>query len=292
MSFLDTKPLVGVIGGSGLYDMAGLDDRSEHHVQTPFGEPSDAIVTGKLNDVAVAFLSRHGRGHRLLPAEVNYRANIYALKSLGISYLIGVSAVGSLRENIHPLDVVIPHQYINLTKRRESTFFGDGAVAHVSLANPVCQTLAGMVETVAQTRAAAAERSVHAGGTYVTIEGPQFSTRAESTWYRSMGADVIGMTNQPEAALAREASLAYATLATVTDYDCWHPEEDAVTAEIAIARLQQNAELAQRIITDVVVDLGKNPPSSEAHNALAAALVTQPDEMTAAVRERLRALLP
>lgn len=285
-------PALAVIGGSGLYAMDGFANAVEHRVDTPFGEPSDAIMVGELGGVPTAFLARHGRGHRLIPGEVNYRANIYALAALGVRYIVGVSAVGSLREQIKPLDVVVPDQYINLAKSRPSTFFGDGAVAHVSLADPVCPLLANVVTQAARKHTDGTDRTVHESGTYVCIEGPQFSTKAESAWYRSMGADVIGMTNQPEATLAREASISYASFTAVTDFDCWHPTEEPVTADVAIARLGENAQLAQKVIADVVAAVASDPFDSPAHSALKAGLVTPVAAMTAEVKERLAAILP
>jgi 5'-methylthioadenosine phosphorylase len=292
-----TQTLVGIIGGSGLYQMEGLQDAKEQHMQTPFGNPSDAIVTGTVSGVGVAFLARHGRGHRLLPTEVPYRANIYALKQLGVRYVLSVSAVGSLREDFKPLDMVLPDQFIDMTKRRESSFFGNGAVAHVSMAQPVCarvsDALARAVRTVLDAESAQARGGIalHQGGTYVCMEGPQFSTQAESHWYRSMGASVIGMTNMPEAKLAREAQMAYATLAMVTDYDCWHPVEAHVTTDMALANLLQNAGRAQKVMAQAIRLLGAERPVSPAHTALQSALVTQPDAMAPEVRERLAALL-
>jgi len=292
-----TQALVGVIGGSGLYQMDALQDAQEHVMSTPFGAPSDVLVTGRVHGVPVAFVARHARGHRLLPSEVPYRANIYALKQLGVRYVLSVSAVGSLREDFKPLDMVLPDQFIDLTKRRESTFFGEGAVAHVSMAQPVCQltaeVLARAVRKVLATEGTPASDSIslHERGTYVCIEGPQFSSQAESHWYRSMGAGVIGMTNMPEAKLAREAQMAYTTLAMVTDFDCWHPREAHVTVNMALANLLQNAVRAQRVIAEAIRLLGSERPVSEAHTALQNALVTQPDAMAPEVRERLAALL-
>jgi len=282
------KPLIGVIGGSGLYQMDALQNLQEHDLDTPYGKPSDRVVTGEVDGVPVAFLARHGRGHRLIPSEVPYRANIYALKKIGVRYVVSFSAVGSLREELRPLDFVLPDQFIDLTKRRESTFFGAGAVAHASLAQPVC---AAVSEALAQAITQLGLARLHRGGTYVCIEGPQFSTMAESRWYRSMGADVIGMTNMPEAKLAREAQMAYATLAMVTDYDCWHPKEAHVSADAAIANLMKNAGHAQRIAAEVIRILGKTQPVSVAHKALSTALVTQPDAMEPEVRARLQVLL-
>ena len=292
-----TQTLVGIIGGSGLYQMEGLQDAKEHSMQTPFGNPSDAIVTGTVSGVGVAFLARHGRGHRLLPTEVPYRANIHALKQLGVRYVLSVSAVGSLREDFKPLDMVLPDQFIDMTKRRESSFFGNGAVAHVSMAQPVCalvsDALARAVRLVLEAESAQTRGNItlHQGGTYVCMEGPQFSTQAESHWYRSMGAAIIGMTNMPEAKLAREAQMAYATLAMVTDYDCWHPVEAHVTTDMALANLLQNAGRAQKVMAHAIRLLGAERPVSPAHSALQSALVTQPDAMAPAVRARLAALL-
>ena len=293
-----TQALIGIMGGSGLYQMEGLTDCEEHFVSTPFGTPSDALVVGKLHGVPVAFLARHARGHRLLPSEVPYRANIYAMKQLGVRWLLSVSAVGSLREDIKPLDMVLPDQFIDLTKRRDSSFFGAGAVAHVSMAQPVCNVaanaLAQAVQDVLSTEGgdtASLRPSLHRGGTYVCIEGPHFSSLAESNWYRSMGADVIGMTNMPEAKLAREAQMAYATLAMVTDFDCWHPREAHVTANMALANLMKNAGRAQQVVAAAIALLGAEQPTSQAHTALQNALVAQPDAMAPDVRQRLAALL-
>jgi 5'-methylthioadenosine phosphorylase len=283
---------IGIIGGSGLYDMPGLREARELRVDTPFGAPSDSIVTGRMDDVAVAFLARHGRGHRLLPAEVPYRANICAMKMLGVRYLVSFSAVGSLREELRPLDIVLPDQFIDLTRHRESTFFGNGAVAHVSMAEPVCAAVAGALARAVAAAGLSAVVRVHGAGTYICIEGPQFSTRAESQWYRNLGADVIGMTNLPEAKLAREAQIAYATVAMVTDYDCWHPREAHVTADLAMANLMKNAQHAQRIAAAAIRILGTEQPTSIAHTALESALVTRPEDMAPEVRERLAAILP
>jgi 5'-methylthioadenosine phosphorylase len=290
-----TQALVGIIGGSGLYQMDALQDAREHLMSTPFGAPSDVLVTGRVHGVAVAFLARHARGHRLLPSEVPYRANIHAMKQLGVRYLLSVSAVGSLREEFKPLDMVLPDQFIDLTKHRDSTFFGNGAVAHVSMAQPVCAAAAGVlaraVRNVLAMQTADDGVTLHEGGTYVCIEGPQFSSIAESNWYRAMGASVIGMTNLPEAKLAREAQIAYTTLAMVTDYDCWHPREAHVTANLALANLFKNADRAQQVVAEAIRLLGAGQPVSEAHSALKNALVTQPEAMAPEVRERLAVLL-
>ena len=293
-----TQALIGILGGSGLYQMEGLEDAQEHIISTPFGAPSDALVTGKLHGISVAFLARHARGHRLLPSEVPYRANIYAMKQLGVRWLMSVSAVGSLQEHIKPLDMVLPDQFIDLTKRRDSSFFGQGAVAHVSMAQPVCNVvasaLAAAVESVLtgeNADPAMPRPSLHQNGTYVCIEGPHFSTLAESRWYRSMGADVIGMTNMPEAKLAREAQMAYGTLAMVTDFDCWHPAEAHVTAKMALANLLKNAGRAQQVVKHAIKLLASETRESTAHTALQSAMVTQPDAMTADVLARLEVIL-
>lgn len=281
---------IGIIGGSGLYQMDGLTDTHERTMETPFGAPSDALLLGKLGGVDVAFLARHGRGHALIPSQIPFRANMYAMKALGVQYLLSVSAVGSLREEIAPLDIVLPDQFIDFTRKREGSFFGDGAVAHVSLADPVCGALRGVL---AQAFADAAFDGIrmHDGGTYVCIEGPAFSTRAESNWYRSLGASVIGMTNMPEARLAREAEMAYATIALATDWDCWHPHQACVTAELAIVNLQANAQRAQTLLGHAVRRIAATWPVSAAHTALGAALVTPPAAMTPQVRTRLHALV-
>lgn len=281
---------IGIIGGSGLYKMPGLTEVDEVTVDTPFGAPSDKICVGRLAGVEVAFLARHGRSHGWLPSEIPYRANVYALKSLGVEYLLSVSAVGSMRENIAPLDMVLPDQFIDLTRHRQGSFFGNGAVAHVSLADPVCPALTQVLAD-AFSDAALQGIQLHRGGTYVCIEGPAFSTRAESTWYRSMGASVIGMTNMPEVRLAREAEIAYATLALATDWDCWHPSQACVTAEMAMANLRGNADRAQQLLGHAVQRLAANWPVSTAHTALGSALVTPPSAMSAELNERLSALL-
>lgn len=281
---------IGIIGGSGLYKMDALKDVEEVQVNTPFGEPSDAIIVGTLDGARVAFLARHGRGHRLLPSELPFRANIYAMKSLGVRYLISASAVGSLQAVAKPLDMVIPDQFIDRTKHRESTFFGEGIVAHIGFADPVCGNLANVLgEAIASLNLV--EVDLHQGGTYVCMEGPAFSTKAESNLYRSWGATVIGMTNLPEAKLAREAEIAYATLALVTDYDCWHPDHDSVTVEMVIGNLMKNAENAQKVIRETVRRLSENPPESEAHTALKFAILTQLDQAPATTKQKLEAIL-
>ena len=278
--------VLGVIGGSGLYQMAGLADRREEKVATPFGDPSDAYVLGRLGGRDIAFLARHGRGHRLLPTEINFRANIYGFKALGASRIVSVSAVGSLKEEIRPLDVVLPDQFIDWTRHRASTFFGGGIVAHVSLADPVCAALHGVLFEAAESCGARARR----GGTYVCMEGPQFSTRAESLLYRSFQADVIGMTNVQEAKLAREAEICYATLAMVTDYDCWRPESDPVTVEEVVARLKDNAAMAGSILARAVGRLSE-ARACPCADALRNAILTDPAAIPRESRERLRLLV-
>lgn len=280
----------GIIGGSGLYRMEGLQETREIVIDTPFGAPSDAIVCGTLDGVAVAFLARHGRSHSLLPGEVPFRANIWALKSLGVAYLLSVSAVGSLQQAIAPRDMVVPDQFIDLTRQRAGTFFGQGAVAHISFAQPVCAALSDIIG-LAFADCALAGTTLHRGGTYVCIEGPAFSTLAESTLYRSWDASVIGMSNLPEARLAREAEIAYATLALVTDFDCWHPDHASVTAQMAIANLMHNAGNAQAVLRACIRRLAANPPVSAAHDALRQALVTPPAAMSAQTQQRLEPLL-
>jgi 5'-methylthioadenosine phosphorylase len=282
---------IAVIGGSGLYQMQGLSDVEERHVSTPFGAPSDALVTGTLSGARVAFLPRHGRGHRLTPGEVPYRANIYALKSLGVKHVISVSACGSLREHMHPGQVVIPNQLVDFTKKREMTFFGRGLVAHIGIADPFCPQFSALLADAT----AAAGGIVHRGGRFITIEGPRFSTKGESHLYRAWGMDIIGMTASPEAFLAREAEMCYATMAHVTDYDVWHEEEEPVSVEALIATLNQNTALAQRVIASVVASLwqaqdsapAKVEPTCECQDALGAALITQRDLIPAEEIEKL-----
>ncbi|NOY51992.1 MAG: S-methyl-5'-thioadenosine phosphorylase, partial [Deltaproteobacteria bacterium] len=242
------KAQIGVIGGSGLYEIEGIKDLQQAVVRTPFGDPSDPLTLGKLNGVDVAFLPRHGKGHRILPSEINFRANIYAMKKLGVEQIISVSAVGSMKEEIAPGDIVIPDQFYDNTRKRISTFFGQGIVGHVSLADPICPVLAERLGEAGKKAGA----KVHRGGTYLCIEGPQFSTRAESGIYRSWGVEVIGMTNATEAKLAREAGLCYATIALSTDYDCWHEEEDDVNAEAVLQIIRQNVAMAKAMISHAV----------------------------------------
>lgn len=281
---------IGIIGGSGLYQMEALTDIEAVQIETPFGRPSDAIILGTLDGTRVAFLARHGRGHTLMPSELPFRANIYAMKSLGVEYLISASAVGSLKEAAKPLDMVVPDQFIDRTRNRVSTFFGEGLVAHIAFGDPVCPQLATLVGDAVESLALP-DVTLHRGGTYVCMEGPAFSTKAESNLYRSWGATIIGMTNLPEAKLAREAEMAYATLALVTDYDCWHPDHDSVTVEMVIGNLQKNAANAQRVIREVVRRIAANPPQSEAHSALKYAIITPMDKAPQATLDKLSLLL-
>jgi len=273
---------IGIVGGSGLYDMPELVERAEVTIDTPFGQPSGPFVIGRLGDQPVAFLSRHGRGHRLLPSELNYRANIYGFKTLGVEWLISASAVGSLKPEHRPLDIVLPDQFVDRTRGRISTFFGRGLVAHVALAHPICARLSGIVFEGAR----AAGASVRQGGTYVCMEGPQFSTRAESLLYQSWGMDIIGMTNLTEAKLAREAEICYVTVALVTDYDCWHPDHDQVTVEMIVANLTKNARTAQRVIAETVSRLPVER-SCECATALSSAIITARDEIPDETRREL-----
>jgi 5'-methylthioadenosine phosphorylase len=277
---------VGIIGGSGLYELPGMTDVRWRDVRTPFGDPSDELCCGELDGRRVVFLPRHGRGHRLTPSELNFRANIWSLKSLGVEWVVSVSAVGSMRDEIHPLDLVIPDQFFDATRRRVSSFFGDGIVAHVGMADPVCPHLASVLESAARETTA----SVHRGGTYICIEGPQFSTKAESRIYRSWVVDVIGMTNMPEAKLAREAELCYATLALVTDYDVWHETHDTVSVETVIATLLKNVETAKDVLRRVI------PAVPEARTCacprlLQNAVITDPKAFPLPTRRRLDLLL-
>lgn len=281
---------IGIIGGSGLYKMDALKDVEEVQVDTPFGSPSDALILGTLQGTRVAFLARHGRNHTFLPSELPFRANIHAMKQLGVEYLISASAVGSLKEEAKPLDMVVPDQFIDRTKDRISTFFGEGIVAHIAFGDPVCKNLAKVVADAVESLELP-DVTLHRGGTYVCMEGPAFSTKAESNLYRSWGATVIGMTNLPEAKLAREAEIAYATLALVTDYDCWHSDHDSVTVEMVIANLQRNAVNAQKVIQETVRRLSENPPVSDAHSALKYAILTRLDNVPAAAKEKLGLLL-
>ena len=278
----EARARIGVIGGSGLYDMADLADREEVVVSTPFGEPSAPFVVGSLAGRRVAFLARHGIGHRILPSELNFRANVYAFKTLGVERIVSASAVGSLREEYAPLDIVIPDQFLDRTRGRIGTFFGNGIVAHIPFAHPVCAALAGL----AGEASGAAGARTHRGGTYVCMEGPQFSTLAESRLYRSWGMDIIGMTNLQEAKLAREAEICYATLALVTDYDCWHPDHDHVTVEMIVQNLLHNAETAQRVVRTLVERLPAERTCGCA-TALESAIITRPDAVPPETRRKL-----
>ncbi len=282
---METIP-IGIIGGSGLYRMAGLTEVEEVALETPFGSPSDRLVVGKLSGKSVAFLARHGRGHRILPSEINFRANIYAMKMLGVESLISASAVGSLKEEHEPLEILIPDQFFDRTRGRISTFFGEGLVGHISFAHPVCPDLSEKLEAAAKAVAVKAKR----GGTYLCMEGPAFSSLAESNIYRSWGMDVIGMTNLQEAKLAREAEICYATLALVTDYDCWHPEHEAVTVDQVIAVLNQNSENAQKLIGEAVARLGE-APRCKCRSALKSALLTDRNLVPAATKDKLNLLV-
>ena len=280
------KAQIGIIGGSGLYAMPGLSNVREERVETPFGDPSDNFILGDLEGQQVAFLARHGRGHRILPSELNYRANIFAMKLLGVERILSISAVGSLKEEHKPTDFVIPDQFIDRTYARVSTFFGDGIVAHVSFGDPVCAEVAAVFEQACNAVGVVGKKR----GTYVCMEGPQFSTRAESNLYRSWGADVIGMTNLQEAKLAREAEICYATLAMVTDYDCWREGHDDVTVDQVVAVLHQNAENAAKVVR-AAVGMLSSARSCACQNALQYAILTEKKVIPAELRERLAPLL-
>jgi 5'-methylthioadenosine phosphorylase len=284
-----TTAKIGIIGGSGLYQMPELENIEEVRVETPFGSPSDAYITGTLEGVRVAFLPRHGRGHRYTPSELPFRANIYGMKMLGVERILSASAVGSLQEQSAPLDMVIPSQFFDRTRARaaESTFFGEGIVAHVTFANPVCDELGDVLESAC----GAAEGKVHRGGTYLCMEGPAFSTKAESNVYRSWGMDVIGMTNLQEAKLAREAEICYATLALVTDYDCWHEAHDAVSVETVVEYLNKNVRNAQIIMREAVKQLTARTRGCECGSAMKNAIFTPPDLWPAATKKKLEAIL-
>jgi 5'-methylthioadenosine phosphorylase len=277
---------IGIIGGSGLYDMAELVDREEKRITTPFGDPSAPYVLGTLGGKRVAFLARHGVGHRILPSELNFRANIYGFKVLGVERLLSASAVGSLKEEYRPLDILVPDQFFDRTAGRISTFFGRGIAAHIAFAHPICGTLAAIAADAAEHVGA----RVHRGGSYVNMEGPQFSTLAESKLYRSWGMDVIGMTNLQEAKLAREAEICYTTLALVTDYDSWHPDHDSVTVDLIIANLVQNAVTARKAIARAVSRIG-GPRTCGCKDALATAIITRPEHIPAAVKHELEPII-
>ncbi|MBN2333011.1 MAG: S-methyl-5'-thioadenosine phosphorylase [Deltaproteobacteria bacterium] len=278
---------IGIIGGSGLYEMEGLSGIREVSVDTPFGSPSASLVTGQLGEAHLVFLPRHGRGHTILPAEINFRANIYALKQLGVQQILSISAVGSMKEEIRPGEMVIVDQFIDRTSGRPSTFFGDGIVGHIPFADPVCPVLRRQFQESCR----ALQIPFHARGTYICINGPQFSTRAESRLYRQWGVDVIGMTNMPEARLAREAQICYATLALATDYDCWKEDHDDVSVDAVLEIIHQNVENAKKIIREMA---GRATPESDCScpRALENAVLTNPDHITSAAREKLRFILP
>jgi len=278
--------LVGIIGGSGLYEMQGMELLREERVSTPFGEPSDRFLVGRLDGRPVAFLARHGRGHRLMPSELNFRANIYGFKALGAEWILSASAVGSMREEVKPLDILIPDQFFDRTSGRTSTFFGHGLVAHVSMADPTCAVLGDLLYQAAT----AVGATVHRGGTYLCIEGPQFSTRAESRIYRSWGVDVIGMTNLQEAKLAREAEICYATMALITDYDVWHESEDDVSVEAVVAVLRRNVETAKAILRAAVPRIPEERGCPCGH-ALRDAILTAPQAIPDAVKRDLALLV-
>ena len=277
---------IGVIGGSGLYEMAGITDSEFVRIDTPFGEPSDEFFVGSLEGRKVAFLPRHGRGHYIMPSELNFRANIFAMKKLGVKWIISVSAVGSLKEEYAPTHIVLPDQFYDKTRFRNDTFFGEGIVAHISFADPVCQSLSDILYECGRKAGA----TIHKGGTYCCMEGPAFSTRAESEVHRKLGFDIIGMTNVQEAKLAREAELCYATMAMVTDYDAWHEEEEAVSVEQIIAVLQQNAKTAQEIVRLAIEQIPAEQ-DCECSKALSTALITSPDKMPARTKKKLDLLI-
>jgi len=278
---------IGIIGGSGLYQMEGLTVLDERKIETPFGDPSDAYVIGEIDGVRVAFLSRHGRGHRLSPSELNYRANLFGFKVLGVHTILSASAVGSMKEEYAPMDIVFPHQFIDRTRHRPDTFFGDGIVAHVGFADPICAGASFTMSKVAREIGA----RVHEGGVYVCMEGPQFSTRAESHLYRSWNVDVIGMTNLQEAKLAREAEICYATMALVTDYDCWHDAHADVTVDTVLAYLAKNAETAQKILRNSILPAAKRKRDCACPNALQHAIITHPSAVTAEAKRQLAPII-
>ena len=277
---------IGIIGGSGLYEMDGLQNIETVKLSTPWGDPSDDIVKGNLGDTELYFLPRHKKGHKIMPSDINYRANIYSMKMLDADWIISVSAVGSMKNESAPGNIVIPSQFIDLTKKRESTFFGDGIVAHVSMAQPVCPQLSQLLFNAAFDSGA----TVHMGGTYICIEGPQFSTKAESNLYRQWGVDVIGMTNMPEAKLAREAEICYSTMALSTDYDCWHEEHDEVNVEDVIDTLMKNVDMAKVVIKNVV-DLIPEELKCKCESALENSIITSKDELKNANLEKISLLI-
>ena len=278
---------IGVIGGSGVYKLENLKVIEEKEISTPFGNPSDKIVIGELKNIKIAFLPRHGVGHRLLPSEVNYRANIYAMKLLGVEYLISISSVGSMKGEIHPEDIVLPDQFIDLTRKRESTFFGEGIVAHIQFSQPTCPRLRKIIYDSAKN----AGYRVHDGGVYVNIEGPQFSTYGESLAYRSWGVDVIGMTNATEAKLAREAEMCYATINLVTDYDCWKSDEEEVSVELVIQRFNSNIKKAKKILEDIIDKIITDRSNCLCANALENAIITAREKIPEETLEKLKPII-
>jgi 5'-methylthioadenosine phosphorylase len=280
------KVKIGIIGGSGLYDMMDLTERSEFAVDTPFGSPSDLMVVGTLSGKRVVFLARHGRGHRYMPSELNFRANIYAMKLLGVERILSVSAVGSLKEDIAPLDIVLPDQFLDRTRGRISTFFGSGLVAHISFGDPICPDLLQQVHLASRKAGIRSKK----GGTYVCMEGPAFSTKAESNLYRGLGMDIIGMTNLQEAKLAREAEICYVTIALVTDYDCWHESHETVSADMIIGNLQKNCQAAQSIILQAVKDMPLER-KCQCQEALKYALITDKSTIPAETKSRLECIV-
>ena len=280
---------IGVIGGSGIYSMEQLENVEEIEIKTPFGYPSDKLLIGKVHGIDVIFLARHGRHHSYLPSEVPYRANIWAMKYFGVKWIISASAVGSLKREIKPLDVVIPDQFIDRTHNRPISFFGDGCVAHVSLADPFCNNLSEILGHVTEPLMNDC-RNLHMGGTYLCMEGPAFSTKAESNFYRNLGCSVIGMTNHSEARLAREAEIAYSSIAMSTDYDCWHEDHDNVTVDMIIDNLNSNSELAKQIIFKAILEINKVEPSSIAHEALKFSLLTHKENVPKITREKINLL--
>ena len=278
---------IGIIGGSGLYHIEGVNVIGERTIDTPFGDASDAYVLAEYEGVRVAFLARHGRGHRLMPTELNYRANIYGFKVLGVETLLSASAVGSMKESYHPTDIVFPHQFIDRTRHRPDTFFGNGVVGHITFADPICAGVSSLMSGIAREHGA----RVHEGGVYLCMEGPQFSTRAESNLYRSWGVDVIGMTNLQEAKLAREAEICYATMALVTDYDCWHESHEAVSVEQVLGYLRANAEMAQKILRDSIPRAAARRRDCACPDALRYAIITDPKSIPAERKKELEPII-
>lgn len=278
---------LAIIGGSGLYSLPGLEDIEEREITTPFGDPSAPIIIGTLEGESVAFLARHGLGHQLSPTEINFRANIYALKSLGVEQVVGISACGSLREDYSPGDIVIPDQVFDFTKDRKRTFFDRGLVAHISIPEPFCEDLSEQVYQAVESTG----NNVHRGGIFITIEGPRFSTRAESNTFRAWGMSIIGMTTSPEAFLAKEAEMCYAVLAHVTDYDVWHISEETVTVELVIQILKQNMDVAQQAVKNIIQQMTTHDRKCDCHQSLASALITNPEAIPAETRQRLSLLV-